>query len=150
MTAIAVTLSDHIGWLKAFHIIAVIAWMSGLLYLPRLFVYHTQTVPGSPESDRFKVMERKLLRIITTPAMIAVWIFGPLLAWLTGAYLNGWLQMKFLLVLALSGVHGFLARCVKNFADDANNRSEHFYRIINEVPTLLMIAIVILTAVKPF
>ena len=85
MNEIREALSDYIDWIKAFHVIAVIAWMSGMLYLPRLFVYHTQTVPGSPESERFKIMERKLLRLITNPAMIVVWILGPLLAWLTGA-----------------------------------------------------------------
>lgn len=150
MNAIRDALSAYIDWIKAFHVIAVIAWMSGMLYLPRLFVYHTQTVPGSTESERFKVMERKLLRLITNPAMVVVWILGPLLAWLTGAYLDVWLQLKFLLVLGLSGAHGFLARCRKDFANDTNTRSERFYRILNEVPTLFMIAIVILTMVKPF
>jgi putative membrane protein len=143
-------LADYIPWILAFHIIAVIAWMAGMLYLPRLFVYHTETVAGAPDSERFKVMERKLLRGIMTPSMIAVWILGPLLAWLTSAYLDPWLQIKFVLVLAMTGLHGFYARCVKDFAADRNNRSPRFYRIINEVPAVLMIAIVILAVVKPF
>ncbi len=143
-------LGDYIPWIKALHVIAVSAWMSGLLYLPRLFVYHTQTLPGTPESERFKVMERKLLYSITNPAMIAVWILGPLLAWLTSAYLDAWLQIKFLLVVALSGVHGFLVSSVKAFARDANTRSARFYRIVNEVPAVLMVFIVILVIVQPF
>ena len=137
-------------WLKAFHIIAVIAWMAGMLYLPRLFVYHCETQPGSAESERFKVMERKLLRAIVNPSMIAVWVLGLTLAITTHAYSQGWFQAKFLLVLALSGVHGFLAGCVRRFANDANTRSQRFYRIINEVPAVLMVLIVILAVVKPF
>jgi putative membrane protein len=143
-------LANYLDWFLALHIIAVIAWMSGMLYLPRLFVYHTQVLPGTPESERFKVMERKLLRGITTPAMIAVWIFGPLLAWLTGAYLDTWLQVKFVLVLGMSAMHGFLSGGVKAFARDANTRSEKFWRIANEVPAVLMVLIVILVVVKPF
>src|SRR5665213_3780157 len=98
MDALRNELADYIPWFLAFHIIAVITWMAGLLYLPRLFVYHTQTKPGSESSERFKVMERKLLRGIVNPSMIAVWILGPLLAWLTGTYLDVWLQIKFCLL----------------------------------------------------
>src|SRR5580692_6326912 len=101
------TLANYIDWILAFHIIAVIAWMSGMLYLPRLFVYHTETRPGSDGYVRFTLMERKLIRAIMNPAMIAVWILGPLLAWLTGAYLDTWLQIKFVLVIIMSGLHGF-------------------------------------------
>src|ERR1700679_4257489 len=119
-------LANYIDWFLAFHIIAVIAWMSGMLYLPRLFVYHTETAPGSESSERFKLMERRLLRGIMTPAMIAVWILGPLLAWLTGAYLDPWLQIKFVLVLALSGLHGFYVGCWKGFEADRNTRSARF------------------------
>jgi putative membrane protein len=137
-------------WLKAFHIIAVIAWMAGMLYLPRLFVYHTKAEPGSVQSEPFKVMERRLLRGIINPAMIATWILGLLLAWEGGWYKSPWLHAKILLVLAMSGVHGMLARYVKNFAADRNTKSQRFYRLINEVPTLLMILIVILVVVKPF
>lgn len=143
-------LADYIPWILAFHIIFVITWMAGMLYLPRLFVYHTQTRPGSESSERFKVMERKLLRGIVNPSMIAVWILGPTLAWVTGAYLDLWLQIKFVLVIILSGIHGFLARCWRDFAADRNTRSERFYRILNEIPAVLMIFIVILAVVKPF
>ena len=150
MDALRNALADYIPWFLAFHIIAVIAWMSGLLYLPRLFVYHTQTKPGSEGSERFKVMERKLLRGIINPSMIAVWILGPLLAWLTSAYLDLWLQIKFVLVLILSGIHGLMVSYWKAFRDDRNTHSERFYRILNEIPALLMVLIVILVVVKPF
>jgi putative membrane protein len=150
MDALRNTLADYIPWFLAFHIIAVITWMAGLLYLPRLFVYHTQTKPGSEGSERFKVMERKLLKGIINPSMIAVWILGPLLAWLTSAYLDLWLQIKFVLVVILSGMHGLMARYCKDFRDDRNTHSERFYRIFNEIPALLMVLIVILVVVKPF
>lgn len=138
-------------WVKALHVIAVIAWMAGMLYLPRLFVYHCETTAGTPESERFKVMERKLLRLIVNPAMVAVWIFGLTLSFLpaTDAWHQGWFHVKFALVVALSGVHGLFARWVRLFARDANPHSQRFYRMVNEVPTLLMIAIVILVIVKP-
>lgn len=144
------TLANYIPWFLAFHIIAVITWMAGMLYLPRLFVYHTQTVPGSEGSERFKVMERKLLRGIILPSMVLVWILGPLLAWLTGAYLDTWLQIKFVLVVAMSGIHGFLVSCWRAFAQDRNTHSARFYRILNEIPAVLMVLIVILAVVKPF
>lgn len=139
-------------WVKAFHVIAVIAWMAGMLYLPRLFVYHCETAPGSAESERFKVMERKLLRLIVNPAMIAVWILGLTLSFLpaTDAWHQPWFHVKFALVILMSGVHGLYARWVKTFARDANTRPARFYRVWNEVPTLLMMAIVILVIVKPF
>src|SRR5580692_9400134 len=144
------TLANYIDWILAFHIIAVIAWMSGMLYLPRLFVYHTETQPGSDGYARFLVMERKLIRGIMLPSMIAVWILGPLLAWLTAAYLDPWLQIKFVLVVILSGMHGLMARYCKDFRDDRNTHSERFYRIFNEIPAALMVLIVILVVVKPF
>jgi putative membrane protein len=150
MNSVRDALAGYSDWIKAFHVIFVITWMAGMLYLPRLFVYHTQTKPGSEGSERFKVMERKLLRVIINPSMIAVWILGPLLAWITGAYMDIWLQIKFALVIVLSGIHGFLARCWKDFAADRNTRSERFYRVLNEIPAVLMIAIVILAVVKPF
>jgi protoporphyrinogen IX oxidase len=137
-------------WLKAFHVIAVIAWMAGMLYLPRLFVYHCEAPAGSAQSETFKVMERRLLRMIINPAMIATWVLGLWLAWDGGWYRSGWLQTKVVLVLALSGVHGMLARYTRDFAADRNRHSQRFFRIINEVPTVLMIAIVILAIVKPF
>jgi putative membrane protein len=142
-------------WLKAFHIIAVVAWMAGMLYLPRLFVYHCAAEKGSVQSETFKVMERRLLRGIINPAMIATWVLGLSLAWLGpdsryGWFDSGWLQAKIALVLALSALHGFFARWVKDFAVDRNQHSPRFYRIVNEVPTILLILIVLLVVLKPF
>ncbi len=137
-------------WIKAFHVIAVIAWMAGMLYLPRLFVYHCGAPAGSPQSETFKVMERRLLRIIINPAMILAWILGAWLAWRGGLMTSGWFQAKFVLALVLSAVHGLFARWVKDFAADRNRHSAGFYRTINELPTILMIGIVILAVVKPF
>jgi protoporphyrinogen IX oxidase len=137
-------------WIKAFHIIAVIAWMAGMLYLPRLFVYHCAAEKGSVQSETFKVMERRLLRGIINPAMIATWVFGVALAWTGHWFDSGWLQAKLALVLLLTALHGLFARWVKAFAADANPHSQKFYRIVNEIPTLIMILIVILVVVKPF
>ena len=137
-------------WLKALHVIAVIAWMAGMLYLPRLFVYHCDAPAGSPQSETFKVMERRLLRAIINPAMAATWALGLWLAWEGGLFRAGWLHAKLLLVVAMSAVHGQLARFVRDFADVLNRHSQKFYRILNEVPTILMIFIVILVIVKPF
>ena len=137
-------------WLKAFHIMAVIAWMAGMLYLPRLFVYHCQTTPGTAEYDRFVVMERKLMRVIINPSMGAVWILGLLLAAALDVWNQPWFQIKFSLVIGLSAVHGALSRFRRDFEQGKNTRSERFYRIINEVPAVLMAAIVILVVVKPF
>ncbi|MBZ6077018.1 protoporphyrinogen oxidase HemJ [Microvirga puerhi] len=137
-------------WIKAFHVIAVISWMAGMLYLPRLFVYHCETPKGSIQSETFKIMERRLLKAIINPAMIATWVLGLILVWQGGWYASGWFHAKFLLVLILSGVHGFLSKTVKVFAADKNVRPAKFYRMINEVPTVLMIGIVILVIVKPF
>jgi protoporphyrinogen IX oxidase len=137
-------------WAKALHIIAVISWMAGMLYLPRLFVYHCDAEIGSKQSETFKVMERRLLKAIINPAMIATWILGLYLAWSAGWFTSGWFHAKLLLVLLMSGVHGFLSARVRDFALDRNTRSAKFYKIINEVPTVLMILIVILVVVKPF
>ncbi len=137
-------------WVKAFHVIAVIAWMAGMLYLPRLFVYHCAAERGSVQSETFKVMERRLLRGIINPAMIATWVFGLTLAWTGHWFDSGWLQAKLALVLLLSALHGLFARWVKAFAADANPHSQKFYRIVNEIPTIIMIGIVILVVVKPF
>jgi putative membrane protein len=137
-------------WAKAIHVIAVIAWMAGMLYLPRLFVYHADTPVGSPQSETFKVMERRLLRAIINPAMILTWVFGLWLAWKGFGFSGGWLHAKIALVLALSGVHGYLSASVRRFAEDRNEKPARHWRIVNEVPTLLMIAIVILVVVKPF
>jgi putative membrane protein len=137
-------------WLKAFHIIAVIAWMAGMLYLPRLFVYHCEADVGSRQSETFKVMERRLLRLIINPAMIATWLLGLWLAWIGNWFAAPWLHAKLALVIAMSGVHGMLARYRKDFAADRNRKSQKFYRIINEVPTALMVLIVLLAVLKPF
>ncbi len=141
---------DVYAWVKAFHIIAVIAWMAGMLYLPRLFVYHCAAEKGSVQSETFKVMERRLLRAIINPAMIVTWILGLWLAWRAGWFGFGWLQAKLAVVVLLSALHGFLARWVKDFAADRNQHSQKFYRIINEVPTIAMIVIVLLVVLKPF
>jgi putative membrane protein len=137
-------------WIEALHVIAVIAWMAGMLYLPRLFVYHCDAEIGSKQSETFKTMERRLLKAIINPAMAVTWLAGLYLAFAGHWFSAGWLHGKLLLVIAMSGLHGFLARCVKDFAADKNLRSQKFYRIINEVPTVLMIGIVILVVVKPF
>ena len=137
-------------WLKAIHVIAVIAWMAGMLYLPRLFVYHCEAEPGSQQSETFKVMERRLLMAIINPAMVAAWVLGLWLAWDAGLFQSGWLHAKLALVLAMSAMHGMFVRYVRDFAADRNRHSQRFYRIINEGPTLLMIGIVILVVVKPF
>jgi protoporphyrinogen IX oxidase len=137
-------------WIKAFHLIAAMAWMAGLLYLPRLFVYHCAAEPGSTQSETFKVMERRLLRAIIDPAMIATWVLGLWLVWSSEAWSAGWFRAKLFLVLVLSAVHGLLARWRKDFAQDRNRHSAKFYRLVNELPTLLMIGIVVLAIVKPF
>lgn len=137
-------------WLKALHVISVIAWMAGMLYLPRLYVYHCEATPGSKESETFKVMERRLLKAIINPAMGATWIFGISVAWLGHHWDQPWFWAKVVLVLGMQGAHGGLTRWQRDFAEDRNGHSQRFYRFINEVPTLLMIGIVILVIVKPF
>lgn len=140
-------------WIKAFHVMAVIAWLAGLFYLPRLYVYHCQTKPGSMESERFKLMERRLLKQITMPAMMTAWVLGILLVLTPGIIdwrAEGWWHVKFLCVFLLSGFTGALSKWRKDFLHDRNRRSERFYRIANEVPTLLMVVIVIMVIVKPF
>ncbi|TGD97127.1 protoporphyrinogen oxidase HemJ [Methylobacterium sp. 6HR-1] len=137
-------------WIKAAHVVSLIAWMAAMLYLPRLFVYHAAVPAGSAQGETFKVMERRLAKAIMLPAMIATWVFGISLAVMSGAYSQGWFHAKVALVLAMSGIHGWLSRMVKDFAADRNARSPTFYRVLNEVPTVLMIGIVILAVVKPF
>ena len=142
-------IDDVYLWLKAFHIIAVIAWMAGMLYLPRLFVYHCQAEPGSKQSETFKLMEWRLLKLIINPAMAVTWVLGLLLVWMGGWHSSGWMLVKFALVIAMSAVHGFFVRWVKDFAADRNTRSQKFYRIVNEIPTALLVIIVILVVTKP-
>lgn len=137
-------------WLKAFHIIAVIAWMAGMLYLPRLFVYHCEASPGTAEYERFKLMERKLMRIIINPSMVAVWVLGLALADVLHTWSQPWFHLKLLLVIVLSGLHGMLSRWRRDFEHARNTKSQRFYRIINEVPAVLMAGIVILVVVKPW
>ena len=137
-------------WVKAGHIVSIIAWMAALLYLPRLMVYHAPAARGSELSETLKVMEWRLLRFIATPAMLASWFFGLWLAGLVQAWSEPWFLAKLALVLALTAYHGAAARSVRLFAEDMNRQSARFYRIANEVPTLILIAIVILAVVKPF
>jgi putative membrane protein len=137
-------------WIKAVHVIAVIAWMAGMLYLPRLFVYHADAERGSVQSETFKVMERRLYRAIVNPAMIVAWAAGLWLAWKGFGFMGGWLHAKIALVAAMSGMHGYLGGAVRRFAEDRNEKPARHWRIVNEVPTVLMIVIVILVIVKPF
>jgi putative membrane protein len=137
-------------WIKAFHIVAVISWMAGLLYLPRLFVYHTAAAPGSQQARTFEVMEHRLLTYIMTPAMALTWILGIALMLQGGFVAAGWLHAKLALVLAMSVLHGFLGRWARDFRAGRNAHSQKFFRLINEIPTILMIVIVILVVVKPF
>lgn len=145
--------ADPVGlynWIKAVHVIAVISWMAGMLYLPRLFVYHAEAEKGSDRSETFKVMERRLLRAIINPAMTVAWVLGLWLAWRGFGFMGGWLHAKLAAVFLLSGVHGYLSAAVRRFAEDRNDKPARHWRIVNEVPTVLMIVIVILVVVKPF
>jgi putative membrane protein len=143
-------MTDAYLWIKAVHVLAVISWMAGLLYLPRLFVYHAGVARGSEMAETFKVMERRLLKAIMNPAMVVAWVAGLVLMWQGGWYRSGWMHGKLALVLLLSGVHGLLAARLRAFAEDRNVHSGRSYRILNEVPTVLMIGIVVLVVVKPF
>ena len=138
-------------WLKAFHIIAVTAWMAGLFYLPRLMVYHRRTAIGGESSEIFKVMERRLLKAIMLPAMAASWLLGLALIWVTDAFSGPslWLMIKLIAVVALTGFHFWLAQFVKAFAEDERPRDERFFRVINEIPTVLLIIIVLMAVIKP-
>lgn len=139
-------------WTKAFHVISMVAWMAGMFYLPRLFVYHCEVPRGSAESERFKVMERRLLKQIINPAMIATWTFGVLLVLTPGIidWHAGWWHVKLTCVILLSAFHGNLIGWWRGFLEDRNKRSQRFYRIANEVPTVLLAIIVIMVIVRPF
>ena len=137
-------------WIKALHIIFVIAWMAGLFYLPRLFVYHCQAETGSPQAETFKVMERRLLKAIMHPALIGSWVFGLYLVYFGEIWREPWMHAKFLLVLFLTAAHLSMMSWQRAFAEDRNAKSERFYRIVNEVPTVLMIFIVILVVIRPW
>ena len=143
-------MNDLYSWLLALHLIAVMAWMAGMLYLPRLYVYHALSQPGSELSETFKVMERRLLRAIINPAMIAAWIFGLLLAWRGHHWDEGWFHAKLALLVCMQLVHAGYARWRRQFANDANTHGDRFYRVMNEVPTVLLILIVLLAVLKPF
>jgi len=142
---------ELLPWIKSLHVLAVIAWMAGMLYLPRLFVYHADAPVGSAQSETFKVMERRLYRGITTPAMVATWIFGLAMLAIDHAIWWGvWPWVKAVMVFALSGMHGFYGRLLRDFANDRNTRSHKFFRAINEIPFVIAIVIVIMVIVKPF
>ena len=143
-------MGDLYLWLKSLHIFMVIAWMAGMLYLPRLFVYHADAAVGSKESETFKVMERRLLRGIMNPAMIVVWVVGLWMAVSGGWMVAGWMHAKLALVLVMSAVHGLYSQWRKDFEADRNKRSARFYRVWNEVPAVILIAIVVLVVIKPF
>ncbi|WP_439572285.1 protoporphyrinogen oxidase HemJ [Phreatobacter sp.] len=147
---IALVPAGAADWIKALHVVAIISWMAGMLYLPRLFVYHCGVAVGSETSETFKVMERRLVNAIINPAMIVAWITGLWLAWVLFGFRGGWLHGKLLLVLLLSGAHGYLSAARRAFAEDRNVRDQRHWRIVNEVPTVLMVGIVILVIVKPF
>lgn len=142
----------HYLWFKSLHVIAVMSWMAGLLYLPRLFVYHAQSEKGSATSETFKVMELRLYRYIMGPASIATWLFGGLMLYgnWDGIMAMGWMHAKLTLVVLMTGFHHALGAWRKKFARDENTKSAKFYKIANEAPTLLLVAIVILVIVKPF
>lgn len=141
---------DGYLWLKALHVIAVISWMAGLLYLPRLFVYHCEVSPKSETSEKFKIMERRLLKAIMVPAMVVAWAAGLALAVMGGLFHDGWFHMKLTMVVLMTISHFMMTKWKNDFAADRNTRPQFFFRIANEVPTLLMIAVVILVVVKPF
>jgi putative membrane protein len=145
-------LSHLYPWTKALHVISLIAWMAGIFYLPRLFVYHCDMRAGSAESERFKVMEYRLLKQIMNPAMIATWVFGIILVLTPGIidWASGWWHVKLFCVILMTGFHGAMSRWRKDFLADANRRSHRFYRIANEIPTVLMVVIVIMIIVRPF
>jgi len=141
---------DLYNWLKAFHVIAIIAWMAGMLYLPRLFVYHAGAQIGSETSETFKVMEHRLLKVIMNPAMIIAWVLGLWLAWSGGFFTETWFWIKFAAVLGMTAAHGSLAKAVRLFAQDQNKRTARTWRMINEVPTVLMLVAVLSVILKPF
>lgn len=148
--AVSASLAAAWPWLKAAHIVSVMAWMAGLLYLPRLFVYHCEAAAGSEMDRTFRIMERRLYRAVATPAMLASWAFGALLLAAGGAWGTGWFFAKLALVLGMTAMHGFAGRWRREFAEGRNRRSARFYRIANEVPAALLLAIVVLAVAKPF
>lgn len=144
-------LYEYYRWLMALHVIAAFAWMAGMFYLPRLFVYHVPAAKGSELSETLKIMERRLLRVILNPAMGLTWLFGVLMVYSNPILMqDGWIHVKLTAVLLLSALHGLLSRHRKQFLDDKNVHSAKYYRILNEIPTLLLVVIVIMVIVRPF
>ena len=145
-------MSDYYEWFKALHVISVMAWMAGMLYLPRLYVYHADAKPGSDKSETFKIMERRLLRAITNPAMVSSFLFGGLMLATPDAidWSMGWIWVKLAMIVAMLAIHGLLARWRRDFEADRNTRPAKFYRMWNEAPTIPLIVIVIMVIVKPF
>lgn len=152
LTVAAITIMGDAAylWVKSVHVMAIIAWMAAMLYLPRLFIYHAEVDPKSDTSQTFKVMEKRLLRIIMNPAMVIAWVLGLWLGWKAGYFHSGWFHAKLALAIALSAMHGYLSAAVRHFAEDRNTVPARTWRILNEVPALLMVGIVILVIVKPF
>ncbi len=146
------TLNNYYDIIRALHIISVISWMAGMLYLPRLFVYHVGASAGSELSETLKVMERRLFKIIMNPASIATWVFGGLMLYARWDLfmISPWMHTKLLFVVLMTGVHHMYLKYLRAFAEDRNKKSEKFYRILNEVPTIMMIIIVVLAVVEPF
>ena len=145
-------MAEYYQWFKALHIISVIAWMAGMLYLPRLYVYHADAEPGSDKSETFKIMERRLLRVIANPAMVASFLFGGLMLATPGAidWSMGWIWVKLAMIGLMAAIHGLLARWRRDFESDRNTRPARFYRMWNEAPTIPLIVIVMMAVVKPF
>jgi putative membrane protein len=145
-------LASYYLWIKALHVIGVIAWMAGMLYLPRLYVYHCATEPGSPQSETFKVMERRLLRAIMNPSMAAAFLFGGLLLGIPGIvdWSAGWIWLKLAMVAGLTVMHHLLASWRKAFAEDRNRHSARLFRLVNELPAVMMVVVVVCVIVKPF
>jgi putative membrane protein len=137
-------------WIKALHVLAVISWMAGLLYLPRLFVYHSSAETGSIQSETFKIMERRLSKAIMTPAMIITWVTGLWMSSESGFMRENWFQIKLIFVLAMTATHFYFMKLCHNFSCDLNNKSDIYYRIWNEMPTIFMICIVLLVIIKPY
>ncbi|MGE0701280.1 MAG: protoporphyrinogen oxidase HemJ [Hyphomicrobiaceae bacterium] len=146
----AVAGSAAYDWMKALHVIAIISWMAGMLYLPRLFIYHCEAEPGSRQSETFKIMEQRLLKVIINPAMVVSWVLGLWLMWQSGFWKAPWMHGKLAAVILLSATHGYLSAAVRAFAEDRNTRQARHWRLVNEVPTVLMIVIVVLVIVKPW
>lgn len=144
-------IGQYYNWIKALHVIAIIAWMAGMLYLPRLFVYHAEAEAGSDKSETFKIMERRLLRFIMNPAMVAAWVFGGLMLYAMPDLLSqGWMHVKLTGIIAMTIIHHIFGYWRKVFDRDENKKTAKFYKVWNEVPTFIMIIIVVMAVAEPF